>query len=206
MMSRMGQPRRRTVDAVLRSGAAALLVALATLAACSPGRGPDEPDPPREDAALRVQTVAGADRLDERTLTELEGEVGDVLSGYVVNAFLGTFPRQEFVRSFESFTSGAARSAAGHINRLTAAGVRDATAVRATELEARLSFLTHRGTVHGGTASVHFEFEATMENGTTRPLVLDGRFLLDAERGRWSIFGYDVAFDDGAGVASEATS
>jgi hypothetical protein len=42
-----------------------------------------------------------------------------------------------------------------------------------------------------------------MENGTTRPLALDGRFLLDNEDGTWSIFGYDVRFDDGASLDAE---
>ncbi len=82
--------------------------------------------------------------------------------------------------------------------------MRDATDVRATELEARLSFLTQSGDVHGGTAAVHFAFEATMEDGTTRPLVLDGRFMLDAERDTWSIFGYDVALDNGDAVDAES--
>ena len=41
--------------------------------------------------------------------------------------------------------------------------------------------------MHGGTAAVHFAFEATMEDGTTRPLVLDGRFMLEADDdGTWS--------------------
>lgn len=203
MMKDMGHPRRSAGRAVLRTGAIATLTAL--VAACSTGSTPDDGDSSTpESAALRVQTVSGADQLDERTRAELEGAVGDVLSAYVVDAFLGEFPRQEFVRSFESFTSGAARSAAGHIDRLTAASVRDATAVRATELDARLTFLTQSDDVHAGTARVHFAFEATMENGTTRPLVLDGRFLLDAERGTWSIFGYDVTFDDGEPVDAES--
>lgn len=202
MMNDMGHPRRSAGRAVLRTSAVVALTMLAT--ACSTGNTSDDGETPTpESAALRVQTVGGADQLDERTRAELEGAVGDVLSAYVVEAFLGDFPRQEFVRSFESFTSGAARSAAADIDRLTAAGVRDATAVRATELDARLSFLTRSGEVHGGTAAVHFAFEATMEDGTSRPLVLDGRFLLDAELGTWSIFGYDVALDDGVGVDAE---
>lgn len=203
MMNDMGPARRRAVRAAVRAGAASGLAVL--VVACSTGNAPDDGDTPTpQSAALRVQTVGGADQLDERTRADLESAVGDVLSGYIVEAFLGDFPRQEFVRSFESFTSGAARSAAGHIDQLTAASVRDATAVRATELEARLSFLTRSEDVHGGTAAVHFAFEATMKDGTTRPLVLDGRFLLDAERGAWSIFGYDVRFDDGDTVDAES--
>jgi len=203
MMTDMGHPRRSAGRAVLRTGAVATLMLWST--ACSTGTITDDEDPPpAKSAALRVQTVGGADQLDERTRAQLEGEVGDVISGYVVEAFLLDFPRQEFVRAFESFTSRAASSAAVDIDQLTAASVRDATDVRATELDARLSFLTRSGDVHGGTAAVHFAFEATMEDGTTRPLVLDGRFLLDAERGTWSIFGYDVALDNGDVVDAES--
>ena len=201
MMNRMGHPRRHTGRAV-RAGAAVALVALA--AGCTRSDPPDNgrtPEP--ESAALRVQTVFGAERLDEQTRAELEGKVGDVLSDYVVEAFLGRFPRDDFVQAFESFTGNAAREAAGDIRRLTATSAGDATAVRATELDARLSFMTRAGTVHAGTASVHFAFEATMEDGSTRPLVLDGRFLLDTDGGTWSIFGYDVTFDNGKGVAAE---
>lgn len=203
MMKHMGHPRCRGGPALLRSAGGAVVVA-ALVSGCSTGTPPDDPRPDAQSAALRVETVSGADRLDETTRAELEGAVGDVLSTYVVEAFLGPFPRQEFVSSFESFTSGAARSAARDIDQLTAARVRDATDVRATDLEARLSFLTQGGTVHGGTATVHFAFEATMEDGTTRPLVLDGRILLDAEEGTWSIFGYDVALDDGAPLDAES--
>jgi hypothetical protein len=201
MMNRMGMPRLRAAGA-----AAVVAVAVAWLAtACSAGDPPQETDTP-DQAALRVRTVAGADRLDERTRADVEGAVGDVLSAYVVEAFLGEYPREEFVRSFESFTSEAARDAAGDIDRLTAAAVPDATAVRATDLDARLSFLTQGRTVHGGTATVHFAFEATREDGSTQPLTLDGRFMMEAEDGTWSVFGYDVRFNDGDGRPVEVES
>lgn len=204
MMRDMGHPRRRTGRAAAWTGAVAALSVLGV--GCSNGTPPGDGDTPTVDsAALRVVTVSGADRLDEGTRAEVERAVGDVLSAYVVGAFLGDFPRQEFVGSFESFSSGAARSAAAEIDQLTAASVRDATAVRATDLEARLSFLTQADGVHAGTAAVHFAFEATMEDGTKRPLVLDGRFLLDARRGNWSIFGYDVTFDDGDRLDAESS-
>jgi hypothetical protein len=204
MMIAMAHTRRR----VGRTARVGVAVALAAVGAGCETSGPPDDDGPRtaESVALRVQTVSGAERLDAESRTEVEGAVGDVLSDYVVEAFLGDFPRQEFVPSFESFTSGAARQAARHIDRLTAATVRDATAVRATELDARLSFLTRAGEVHGGSASVHFAFEATMEDGSTRPLVLDGRFLLDGSDDTWSVFGYDVHFDDGDRTPAEAES
>ena len=205
MMIAMGSSRRRA-GWTARVGAA---VALATLAAgCSTGSPPDdEPTPTAESAALRVQTVTGAERLDQQTRTEVEGAVGDVLSDYVVAAFLGEFPRQEFVRAFEPFTSVAARKATRDIDYLTAATARDATAVRATDLDAKISFLTQGDEVLGGTAAVHFAFDATMEDGTTRPLVLEGRFMLEGDDdGSWSIFGYDVRFDDGDETSAEAES
>lgn len=203
MMKRMGHCRDRAALAAAITAAVTVLAA----AGCSGGGPPDEPDPPQaQQVALRVETVTGADRLDEATRTEVEGAVGKVLSAYVVDAFLGTFPREEFVRSFESFTSEAARDAARDIDRLTAAGVPDATAMRATELDVGLSFLTTGRTVHGATAKVHFTFEATTEDGSTQPLTLDGRFLLVAEPDGWSVFGYDVRFDNGDGVPVEAES
>lgn len=202
MMNAMGHPRPRAGRA-LRAG---VVVAVATLAAgCTTGNPPDDDRTPQaESAALRVQTVSGAERLDEQTRTELEGAVGDVLSDYVVEAFLGTFPREEFVQSFGSFTSEAARKAAGDIDYLTAASAADATAVRATRLDARLSFLTRSGTVYAGSATVDFAFEATMEDGSTRQLVLDGRIMLDPVEEGWRIFGYDVTFDDGVAVDTES--
>ena len=204
MMKHMGHPRCRGGRAIWRTAGGAVAV-MALVSGCSTGSPPDsDPPPDAESAALRVETVSGADRLDETTRAELEGAVGDVLSTYVVAAFLDDFPRQDFVRSFESFTSGVARTAVRDIDQLTAVRVQDATAVRATDLEARLSFLTQGRTVHGGTATVHFAFEATMEDGTTRPLVLDGRFMLDVEEDTWSIFGYDVALDDGAPLDAES--
>jgi len=197
MMTRMGLPRLRA------AGAAMVVASLAT--ACSTADPPRDTETP-DAAALRVRTVAGAERLDERTRADVEGAVGDVLSAYVVEAFLGDHPREEFVRSFESFTGEAARDAARDIDLLTAAAVPDATSVLATELDARLSFLTQGRTVHGGTATVHFAFEATRDDGSTQPITLDGRFMMGAEDGTWSVFGYDVRFDDGDGRPVEVES
>lgn len=210
MMSGMGHPprharpvRRARVAAVV----AAWVGAAVLVAGCSTGGDADDDRTPEvESAALRVETVSGAERLDEQTRTELEGAVGDVLSDYVVEAFLGPFPREEFVQAFGSFTSQAARTAARDIDRLTAASAADATAVRATRLDARLSFLTRSGTAYAGTAAVDFAFEATMADGSTRQLVLDGRILLEADADSWRIFGYDVAFDDGVAADAEAES
>ena len=53
---------------------------------------------------------------------------------------------------------------------------------------------------------MHFAFEATMPNGSIRPLVLDGRFLLEADGEGFTVWGYDVAFDDGVDEPVEVQS
>ena len=201
MMIDMGLPRLRAGH---RRLAVTVVAGVLLVAACTSNAPPDEPDTPsRTNAPLRVETVHGAERLDEETRAELEKAVGDVLSGYVVNAFLGEFPREVFVQAFESFTLGVAGEATREIRNLTAASASDATAVHATELDARLSFLTRAGTVYAGTARVQLDFEATMEDGSTRPLQLTGRIMLDRDDETWRIFGYDVRFDDGVAVDAE---
>jgi hypothetical protein len=197
-MDRMGQPRRA-------GSAVAASVVVALLAGCSPDAPEDPSDPPTPSVALRVETVSGAGDLDQQTRTELETEVAEVLSAYVVEAFLGDFPRNEFVQAFGSFTSGAARDAARDIDQLTAARVEDASAVAATSLDARLSFLVAAGDVVGATAAVDLAFDATMPDGSTRPVTLQGRLLLEEDDGDWAVFGYDVALDDGADVPAEVT-
>ena len=199
-MGGMGHPRRRAACVV------STVLAASLLAGCTPSTPPDPTSPPQPQPALAVETVSGAGDLPQETRTELETEVGGVLSDYVVEAFLGDFPREEFVQAFGSFTSGAARSAAGDIEQLTAARVQDATAVTATRLDARLSFLVAASDVVGATAALDLAFDATMPDGSTRPLSLRGRFLLERADGDWVVYGYDVAFDDGSAVAAEVTS
>jgi hypothetical protein len=168
-------------------------------------RDPDPPQPTRP-VALHVQTVYGARQLDASTRTQLETEVGDVLSRYVVRAFLGDYPRENFVSSFDSFTAGAARHAVEDLDLLTAARFADAAAVDATRLNARLSFLVHDEDVLGATAGVRFAFAASTGGGEPRLFTLRGRFVLVEEAGAWSIFEYDVARDDGAAIRTGASS
>lgn len=179
-------------------------VLVPALAGCS-GDEPADPSPSAAPVALQVKTVHDAGALDEETRTDLETEVGDVLSHYVVGAFLGEFPRQNFVGSFDSFTVGAARAAAGDLDLLTASRFQDATAVRATRLDARLSFLVEGKDVVGASAGVRFDFEASRDDGATIPFTLRGRFMMVEEDGVWSVFGYDVARDDGDTIETEVS-
>ena len=186
------------------TGAAVLLVSLA-LAGCTPESPGGEAAPPTpESVALRVRTVHSAEPLTPDARAEAESAVGDVLSDYVVRAFLGDYPREDFVGSFESFTGDLAREAAGDLDQLTANRFGEAEAVRATRLDADLSFLVQDSDIIGATASVRFAFEATVD-GAEQPLSLRGRLMLVEDDDVWSVFGYDVVTDTGDAVEAEVS-
>ena len=186
------------------TGAAVLLVSVALGGCTSEPRDRPVSQPTSESAALRVRTVHGDTNLTPDARAEAEGAVGDVLSGYVVRAFLGDYPREDFARAFESFTGNLAREASGDLDQLTANRFREAEAVRATRLGADLSFLVQDSDIIGATASVRFAFEATVD-GEERPLSLRGRLMLVEDDGAWSVFGYDVVTDTGETVEAEVS-
>jgi hypothetical protein len=182
----------------------ALLVCL-TAVACTPNQ-PAEPSPSTpESAALRVRTVHVAGSMDADARADAESAVGDVLSGYVVRGFLGDYPREDFLGSFDSFTGDLAEKAAGDIDQLTANRLGDAESVTAKKLDADLSFVVLGSGSLGATASVRFEFEATVD-GEQQPLGLRGRLMLVEEDDTWSVFGYDVRTHTGEAVEAGVTS
>ena len=186
------------------TGAAALLVSLALAGCTSDPPGGQAPPSTPESVALRVRTVHGDTNLTPDARAEAEGAVGDVLSGYVVRAFLGDYPREDFARAFESFTGNLVLEASGDLDQLTANRFREAEAVRATRLGADLSFLVQDSDIIGATASVRFAFEATVD-GEELPLSLRGRLMLVEDDGAWSVFGYDVETDTGDTVEAEVS-
>jgi len=191
---------RRAVRACLRALPAVLLLA-STLSACG-GDSPPQEEPRKQNAALEVELASGVAGLDSDSRSRVQNAVGDVLSEYVVDGFLGDYPREDFVQSFDRFTSGAARGAARDIDLLTAARFSDSDGVRARRLLARISCLTVDGEVVGATAHVSFTFEATDGPAAPTPISLRGRFLMDQEDGKWSVFGYDLVRDDAERVGS----
>ena len=156
--------------------------------------------------ALNIESAPGAGSLGEKAQADAETDVGDVLSHYLVEGFLGDYPREDFVGAFDAFTGGAASSAARQLDLLTANRYRDASDVQATRLDARLSFLVDGRDVVGASAAVRFAFEATGADGDTSAFTLEGRILLDEVDGTWSVFGYDLVRDDPGQVDAEATS
>jgi len=182
----------------------ALALAVGLLAGCT-GDPQEQPTPAPESVALSITTVPGGGKLTSDQRADVESEVAEVLTDYVVSGFLGDYPRTGFVQSFESFTSGLTRSAARDVESLTAAPYADAESVRATRLDTRLSFLVDEGVVVGTTAHVDFVFEATVD-GEVTPLELAGRLMLVDEDGIWRVFGYDVTTGDGVHAQAGATS
>ncbi len=174
------------------------------LSACT-GDEPEDAPPPAQPVALHVETGRGAGSLTDEARTTVETEVGDVLSNYVVSGFLGEYPRDDLVRAFDDFTAGASREAAKDVDLLTGARFQDASAIRATRLDARLSVLVLGPDVVGATAAVRFGFEAEVD-GEAQPFSLRGRFLLKDEAGTWTVFGYDVQRDDGGTAEAEVSS
>jgi len=184
----------------LRGAIATFIVALSLvgLGGCT---SPEPPSP--EQPALRLTIAHGLGRWKPGIRTTLESQVGDVLANYVVGAFLGDYPRHDFVRGLGSFTSGAAVDASRDNKLLTAAKYARATAVTATDLSARLSFVTVHQAPVGAAAHVVFTFVAEMPGGRTVPFTLRGRILLVLEGTSWLVFGYDLTRDDEPGLVAE---
>jgi hypothetical protein len=202
--SRVGTTRRRSTRgrSTAWGVAGALVVALA--GCTSPSPAPPQPSSDGEPVALRVTTApGGARQLSSTERSELEGAVGEVLTGYLVSSYLGDYPRDRFVESFDVFTGGAADLAARDLDVLTGSRISDATAVRPRSLEAELYFGVRDGDVFGATAHIDFALEATID-GTTQDVSLTGRLMLTEQDGRWAVFGFDLAGDDGAPLGEEA--
>lgn len=205
--SRVGTTRRRSTRgrSAVRCLAGALVVVLALAGCTSPSPAPPDPSPSGEQVALRVTTApGGAHQLSSAERARLEGAVGQVLTGYLASGFLGDYPRERFVESFDDFTGGGAGLGALHLGVLTGSRVADATAVRPRSLEAELYFGVKDGDVFGATAYVDFGLDATMPDGTTQDVTLLGRLMLTEQDGRWAVFGFDVRGDDGAPLGEEA--
>jgi hypothetical protein len=167
---------------------------LPSVAGCTddPEKNDGEPDP----VALEIELVQGGSGLTSQERDQLQADIGDVISEYIVNAFLGDYPRDDFVRSLESFTSGAAEKAARDLALLTGSGFGSAEAVEARSLVARITAFAPEGEALGATARVAFEFGASDDEGEEQGFTLVGRLMLAPDGDSWKIFGYDVRRND----------
>ena len=90
--------------------------------------------------ALEISLGPGAGDMTTEARDDLQNDVGDVLSTYVVEGFLGDYPRDDFVDVLDTFTSGGAqRAAAGHREDHRQRDSKTAEEVVATRLQASIS-------------------------------------------------------------------
>jgi hypothetical protein len=162
------------------------------LGACTGGDKPPPPDQHSDHVALELSMGPGADQLSSDARDQLQNDVASVLSTYVVDAFLGDYPRDDFVNALGTFTTGVVDDAAAHLDLVTGAGFgTDVQDVAATKLSATISTFAPKGKVVGATAVVDFAFDVTA-NGKTSESTRRGRLMLTPEDGTWKIFGFDL--------------
>jgi len=177
--------------------AVAVAVVVVGLAACTDDTEEPPPDQHADHVALELSLGPGASELSTQARDELQNDVGAVLSTYVVDAFLGDYPRNDFVDALDTFTSGVAARAAADLELLTGAGFgSSAEEVAATRLSATISSLAPKGQVVGVTAVVDFAFDVEAD-GKTHETTRQGRLMLMPVDGEWKIFGYDLVPEPG---------
>lgn len=169
------------------------LVLIATAVGCTGGDDETSDDPPPTTTptappevplVVSVQKVAGD--LTKKSRKRVVAGIEETMKEYLDSAFLGDYPRAEF--ALARFTAGVERRAARDLDLLTGRSFRDAEAVTAKQLKARLSVLAPGGRPAGATARVRFAFDV---DGT--PVTVTGRLMLTPREGTWRIFGYDIA-------------
>jgi len=174
----------------MRALAALLLVV--GLVACTDDKEEPPPDQQTDHVALELALGPTAGELSTDARDQLQNDVATALSTYVVDAFLGDYPRQDFVEALDAFTDGVASRAAQEIDLLTGAGFGSGVDdVVATRLSATISSFAPDNEAVGVTALVDFSFDVDA-NGKTTEYTRQGRLMLTTEDGTWKIFGYDL--------------
>lgn len=201
MVAMVADPGSRASRPRLRGAMGPIAAAMALLTASACTDDPAAPDPERESVALELSLGPGATGMTPAARDHLQTAVGDTLSAYVVGAFLGDYPRDDFVVALDAFTSGEARRAARDLDLVTGSRFGTSDAVVATQLDARLSTFAPDETASGVSAAVHFEFEVVADDGSIGLVRLVGRLMLTPEDDEWKIFGYDVELEGPTGGA-----
>jgi hypothetical protein len=161
------------------------------LAGCT-GDHDAEPGPGNQSVPLEISLGEAADGMSPSARDDLQTAVGDVLSRYVVDAFLGDYPRGDFVDTLDSFTALVAIKAARDLDVLTGSRFGSAEDLSARKLIADISPMVRGDEAYGASARVAFDFDV-VRDGAPSELRFTGRLLLTPEDGQWKIFGYRQA-------------
>jgi hypothetical protein len=172
--------------------AVATLLLVVVLGACTGDGGSPPPDQPADHVALELSMGPGATGLSTEARDQLQNDVGAVLSTYVVDAYLGDYPRDDFADALDSFSKSFTDRAATHLELLTGAGFGEGVeSVSAARLSASIASFVPQEQVVGATAIVDFAFDV-QANGTTSEITRQGRLMLMPEDGKWKIFGFEL--------------
>ena len=162
------------------------------------GDSEGDPAPSPAPAPLEISLEEAADELSPQARDDLQTEVGDALSAYVVDAFLGDYPRDDFVeKALDSFSTSVAAKAATDLDVITGAGFGEVDEVSAKKLLAHISPMVRGDRTDGASVRVAFDFE-TVRDGEPSEQQLTGRLMLTPEGDAWKIFGYRLQLDDGS--------
>jgi hypothetical protein len=170
----------------------AALLLVVGLVACTDDNQEPPPDQNADHVALELALGPTAGELSTESRDVLQNDVAGALSSYVVDAFLGDYPREDFVTALDSFSDGVASRAAQDIDVVTGAGFGDhVDDVAATKLSATIASFAPDHEALGVTAVVDFAFDVDV-NGTTSEHTRSGRLMLMPVDGTWKIFGYKL--------------
>ena len=173
-----------------------LLACVLPLTACTDDSDDPPPSDGPESVALELSLGPGADDLTTEARDDLQNDVGAVLTTYVVEGFLGDYPRDDFVRRPRLLHQRTwPRRAAQDIDQITGAGFERRRGGRGDPASRPASPPSLPAGKLGVSAAVDFAFDVT-EGGTTARSTLHGRLMLTPENGEWRIFGYDAADRD----------
>lgn len=167
------------------TGDASAAVSTATAPAITLTR-PDAP------FALSIGQLSGAMPTSRRN--RLRRAIGAPVSTWFEHAFLHVdYPAAEFPGAFDSWTRGSIDAAAHDRDVTTNASLGpDLLAVVADTQRATLFVFADHGVAGGATAKVKLAMTGQKKDGALVDYSVQGDLYLTRDKGRWSIFGYDL--------------
>jgi hypothetical protein len=191
-------PRRASAIA-----ATLLSLAIATTACSGDSSGPEgavpsdgatsatDPDaPPPLATTATLGRVTG--KLPKAKRSKVRKQVARAVDAWIDAAYVaGDYPRDDFTKAWQGFTSGAAAEARGDKRLMSNQSIGSKiSAVDAKTRKVTVDVLAVNGRPAGATARFVLRFATSGD--VHRKIVVRGRLFLTPGKGAWQIFGYDV--------------